>query len=92
MMDLENFVLNPVTLLVIVFGLVEFVKQLGAKGQGLRVISMGFGFALAVIFKLRELYPDWGMWIEVGFFGLAIGLAASGVYGYLNERLPKPSS
>ena len=36
-MDFEAFVLNPATLLVIVFGLVEFVKQFGAKGNGLRL-------------------------------------------------------
>ena len=88
-MDFEAFVLNPATLLVIVFGLVEFVKQFGAKGNGLRLLSLGLGISMAVAFKVREIMPDWALWIELGFFGLAVGLAASGVYGFLDGRFPK---
>jgi ABC-type iron transport system FetAB permease component len=85
-MGLENFVLNPATLLVLIFGLVEYVKGFGLRGNALRLASMALGMALAVAFKLREVFPAWASWIELVFFGLAAGLAASGVYDFLKDR------
>ena len=86
-MNLDNFVLNPAALLVLIFGLVEYVKRLGLKGNALSLVSLLVGVVLAVAFKLRELYPLASPWIEVAFFGLAAGLAASGVYDFLKNRL-----
>lgn len=88
-MDLENFVLNSTTLLVIVFGLVEFIKTFGIKGSVLRIISMVLGISLAVIFKLSQVYPNWSPWIEIASFGIITGLTASGIYEFINKRFPK---
>jgi membrane protein implicated in regulation of membrane protease activity len=88
-MDIENFVLNSTTLLVIVFGLVEFIKTLGVKGNVLRIISMTLGIGIAVVFKLSQIYPSWSPWIEIGAFGIVIGLTASGIYEFINKRLPR---
>ena len=86
-MDLGHFVLNPATLLVLIFGLVEYVKGLGIHGNSLRVISLALGIALAIAYRLRETTPEWASWIEIAFFGLAAGLAASGMYDFLKSRL-----
>lgn len=86
-MDLGHFVLNPATLLVLIFGLVEYVKGFGIHGNGLRAISLALGVALAVAYRLREATPEWAGWIEIAFFGLAAGLAASGMYDFLKDRL-----
>lgn len=91
-MDLDQFVLNPGTLLVLVFGLVEVAKRLGVQGRWLTALSMALGITLALFYRLRELLPAWGAWIELGFFGLAAGLAASGVYDYLKARRKAPTS
>ncbi|MCK4899400.1 MAG: hypothetical protein KAS38_11510 [Anaerolineales bacterium] len=88
-MDLENFVLNSTTLLVVVFGLVEFIKTFGIKGNVLRIISMTLGIGLAVVFKLSQVYPSWLPWIDIAAFGIVIGLTASGIYEFINKRLPK---
>ena len=90
-MDIENFVLNSTSLLVIVFGLIEFIKSFGLKGNILRIISMTLGIGLAVIFKLSQVYPDWEPWINIGAFGIVIGLTASGIYEFINQRIPKQS-
>ena len=87
-MNLEGFTVDAGTLLVLVFGLVEFAKQLGAQGKSLRALSMAIGVLLAAAFRLREIYPNVALWIDLGFFGLAAGLAASGVFGFLDRRLP----
>lgn len=85
-MDLTDFSLNPATLLVLIFGLVEFCKTLGLEGRRLRLLSMALGVLLAGLYRLRELFPAHGAWIELGFFGLAAGLAASGLYDYLHAQ------
>jgi hypothetical protein len=87
-MDLTTFVLNPATLLILIFGIVEFIKSLGLEGNKLRLVSMGTGIFLAVVFQVGQLYPDAFPIIQVIFFGLAAGLAASGVYSFVNNRLP----
>jgi len=86
-MDLDRFVLNPTTLLVLIFGLVEYIKGFGVRGNSLRAVSMALGVMLAVAYRLREAAPDWAGWIEMTFFGLAAGLAASGVYDFLKNHL-----
>ena len=89
-MNLENFILNPTTLLILIFGLVEYAKGYGLNGNRLRAASMVIGFALAAAFKLRDLIPLALPYFDIAFFGLAAGLAASGVYDFLNQRLIKP--
>jgi hypothetical protein len=49
---------------------------------------MALGVALAVLYRLSLVYSQAAPWIETAFFGLAAGLAASGVYSFANQRLP----
>jgi ABC-type uncharacterized transport system permease subunit len=87
-MDFENFIVNPVTLMALVFGLIEFIKQLGVEGNKLRWISMGIGILLAVVYQLRSLFLPAQVYIDIIFFGIAVGLAASGIFSFLNNRFP----
>jgi len=87
-MDFGDFVVNPVTLMIIIFGLIEFIKQLGVEGNKLRWISMGTGILLAVVYQLRSVYVAAQVWIDIFFFGIAVGLAASGIFSFLNNRFP----
>jgi uncharacterized membrane protein HdeD (DUF308 family) len=87
-MDFEQFVINPAALMALIFGLVEFAKQLGASGHRLRWLSMLTGIILAVVYRLRGLYPQAAPWIDISFFGLAAGLAASGVFDFIQKRIP----
>lgn len=88
-MDLENFVFNSTTLLLVVFGLVEFIKSFGLKGNALRIASMATGIVLAVIFRLSLIFPAYKPWIDLGAFSIIIGLAASGIYDFLDKRIQK---
>ena len=56
-MDITTFTLNPLTLALLVMALVQFVKDLGLKGSQLRIVSLVLGGSLAVVFKIRDLFP-----------------------------------
>ncbi len=80
---------NGVNFLVIVFGLVEFAKKFGISGQKLTALSMVLGVVIGVFYKLGQKYAAVGEWFNVVMFGLAVGLAASGIYDFMKRRIPK---
>ena len=84
-MDLENFVVTPAVMLILIFGIVEFLKTTGLKGNILRAVSLVVGMVLALAFKLRELYPVAAIYIDLFFFSTAAGLSASGLYDFLKK-------
>ena len=83
-----------VPLLFVVLGLVEFFKSFKGKdgnqffqGNALLIISMLWGLALGGFYMLSQTRPpigDWweayGYWFALVFYGLALGLVASGLY------------
>jgi uncharacterized membrane protein HdeD (DUF308 family) len=87
-MDLGNFTLNPVTLALLILGIVEFIKKFGVTGNKLMLISMAVGIVFAVVYKFHELIPPIEQYIELAFFGVAAGLCASGIYNFVNARFP----
>jgi xanthosine utilization system XapX-like protein len=87
-MDLGNFTLNPLTLALLILGIVEFIKKFGLTGNKLMLASMSTGIVFAVIYKVSELIEPAQVYIQVAFFGLAAGLCSSGIYNFVNARFP----
>jgi hypothetical protein len=87
-MDLGTFTLNPVTLALLILGIVEFIKKFGLTGNKLMLVSMAAGIFFAVIYRVSELFPSAEVYIQIAFFGLAAGLCASGIYSFVNVRFP----
>jgi uncharacterized membrane protein HdeD (DUF308 family) len=87
-MDLSTFTLNPLTLALLIIGIVEFVKKFGVTGNKLMLISMGVGVTFGIVYKFHEVYPPLEQYIEIAFFGIAAGLCASGIYSFVNNRFP----
>src|SRR4030042_5812483 len=90
-MDLSNFLVNPVTLALIILGVVEMIKKFGVTGNKLLIISMIVGVSFGVVYKLYELYTPSQPYIDVVFFGIAAGLGASGIYSFVTDRFPPQS-
>ncbi len=84
-MDLQNFVVTPAVMLVLVFGIVEFIKAFGVTGNKLRLIALFVGLIIATVYKLREIFPAAQVYIDLVFFTLASGLSASGLYDFLKK-------
>ncbi len=87
-MDLSNFLVNPVTLALIILGVVEFNKKFGVAGNKLMLIAMCVGIFFALLYKTRDFYLPAQPYIDVVFFGIACGLGASGIYTFVNDRFP----
>jgi hypothetical protein len=87
-MDLTNFVLNPLTLAILVMGVVQFIKDLGLRGNVLRLVSLALGILLAFAFKSREIWPAAAVYIDYAFFSLAVGLGACGIYSLIHDHMP----
>lgn len=87
----NNFLVGSIPLVVIIFGLVEFIKSLGLTGRILSILSMLIGVVLGLGYHIATLgmpagYPGWFVAV---CFGLAMGLVASGFYNFANDRFPK---
>ncbi len=87
-MDLTTFTLNPLTLALLILGIVEFIKKFGLSGNKLLLVSMAVGVLFGIVYKFHEVYPPLEQYIEIVFFGIAAGLCASGIYSFVNNRFP----
>ncbi len=90
-MNFDNLLVGSFPLIAVVFGLVEFIKSLGLKGQWLTIISLLLGLVFGMAFRVSSFGVPIGFtgWFEVVVFGLAIGLTTSGFYKFIDARLPE---
>ena len=82
-----DIVVNGVSLMFIVLGLVQFIKEaLKLKGAQVKVVSMLVGTVFGVAYQ-ASVSPIVGFasWFGVVVFSVAMGLAASGVYDVANK-------
>ena len=89
MQDFSSLLIGGIPLIAVIFGLVEFLKVFGLKGRMLTLVSLLLGVVFGILYKLSLALPfDFAGWLAVIVFGLALGLTTSGIYDFLNNRLP----
>lgn len=93
MFDFSTLLVSGIPLVVVIFGLIEFIKSLGAGGKLLTIISMLLGVVFGFAYQLSLAMPTgFAGWFGVAVFGLGLGLVASGFYKFIDSRLPvKPT-
>ena len=80
-MDFTQYLVAGVPLVLVVLGLVEWVKSLGLQGNAVKFVSMAIGLILGVGYQYSVAVPvGFAGWFGVVVFGLALGLVASGIY------------
>jgi hypothetical protein len=91
MFDPSTLLVGSIPLIAVVFGLVEFSKSLGLKGNALTVLSLIVGALLGLGYQVAQYGSPSGFagWFAAGIFGLTIGLVASGFYKFADARWPK---
>lgn len=68
-------------LVLVVLGLVEWVKRLGLAGKAVVIVSMAIGLALGLAYQISIALPiDFAGWFSAAVYGLGLGLVASGIY------------
>ena len=71
-----------IPLLLVVIGVVEYIKGFGVQGNILKGVSMGVGLVFGGGYQIASLGvpADFAGWFAFAVYGLAMGLVASGVY------------
>ena len=68
-------------LVLVVLGLVEWVKRLGLAGKAVVIVSMAIGLALGLAYQVSIAVPiDFAGWFSAAVYGIGLGLVASGIY------------
>jgi hypothetical protein len=91
-MDFNNLAIQGVSLIALVFGLVEFFKSLfNMSGKAVTALSMAMGVVVMTAFQLIPLLAQpYETIVNVAVLSITFGLAASGFYKFTNARLPTP--
>lgn len=96
---LENYfgaMVQGVPLLLVVVGLVEWIKAQGVSGNALRFASMGVGLLFGGGYMLTQARPpvgDWYLsyvfWFGNVVYGLGLGVVASGLWDTVRRLIAK---
>lgn len=77
----ETIVVAGIPLLVVVIGLVQFIKGFGLSGNVVKGLSLAIGLVLGGGYQYSLAAPvDFAGWFALVVFGLGLGLVASGLY------------
>lgn len=91
MFDPNSFVVGGITLIAVVFGLVEFLKNaLGWEGKKVTVLAAGLGALLMGLYQLQSVLPaPYAQVYEMVVVSITFGLSASGYYKFIDARTTK---
>ena len=91
MYDISTLLVGGLPLSAVVFGLVEFIKSFGLRGHWLTITSMLLGLAFGVSYQIANagLPAGFAGWFAVAVFGIMLGPVASGLYDFVDTRMPK---
>ena len=91
MFDPASVVVGGVSLMVVVFGLTEFFKDLfNMSGKRVTVMAALLGAVVMVVYSLIGIVPEpFGQVVDIFFKSVTVGLSASGYYKFGAARLPK---
>ena len=88
MFDPTIIMFAGVPVLALVLGIVEAAKSWGLAGKWCTVLALVLGVVFAMLIQLASTFPAFAPWLGALVIGLALGLAASGIYDFANKRWP----
>ena len=91
MLDINSFMVGGVALIPLVFGQVEFIKNMfDWEGKKVTALSAGLGLFWALAYQGLELVPEpYNAYAVMVIVSLAVGLSASGFYKFIDKRTAK---
>ena len=89
-MDFSSAVVAGIPLLLVILGLVSFLKTWGVEGKWLTLASLLLGVLFGVLYQMSIKTPvDFPGWFAVVVYGLGLGLVTSGLYDQVKEWTSK---
>jgi len=90
MFDPQAFAVNGIQLMALVFGLTQFIKEaFGWDGKKVTFLAASLGVLVMVAYQLITIVPaPYEQVLNIIFTSASFGLAASGYYKFVSERLP----
>jgi len=87
---MTELLVGGIPLIIVIFGLVEFIKSFGLAGKIVTGLSLVLGVLFGVGYKIAEsgTPATFAEWFAVAVFGIALGLVASGFYKFAEARFP----
>lgn len=89
--------IKGVPLLLVIVGLVEYLKRLNVKGNPLLFASMGIGLLFGVGYMVTQTRPPeadawlvYVYWFGNVVYGIGLGVVASGLFDVVKNVLRKP--
>ena len=74
-------IVSGLPLLLVVLGLVEWVKRLGLSGKPVILVSMGIGLVIGIAYQVSIALPvDFAGWFGAAVYGIGLGIVSSGIY------------
>ena len=89
---MDNPIVNGVPLVLVVLGLVEFVKRFGLAGNRLIIVSALIGCIIFAGYKAALTFPMFGTWYGILVYGITLGISTSGLYDYSKRFMPQEAS
>lgn len=90
MFDPSSIEIGGVSLILLILGLVEFSKSFGLDGKKVIALSASMGAILFGLYRVGEFVPaPYSQVYEIVLQSIALGLAASGFYMFVNKRAPQ---
>ena len=88
MFEIDSFAIGGVSLIALVFGLTEFLKEmLGWSGKKVTALAASIGFLAMVVLEGLKYIQEPYSGIVIGIVAsLAFGLAASGFYKFTTRN------
>jgi hypothetical protein len=90
-MEIYNGMVQGVPLIFVVMGLVVFFKKAGLKGLWLLIVSLfiGIAFGIGYMIYVNGVPTGYNAYFGYGFYGLSLGLVASGIYDVAKDILTR---
>ena len=92
MFDPFEAMFGGVQIIAVVFGLVEFIKNMaGLEGKSVTALSAILGAILYAVVQVVGVIPDPTVKLvaEIAIASVTFGLTASGYYKFVNARVPE---
>ena len=86
-MDFGDAIVNGIPLVFVIGGLVQFAKKFNLSGNACTALSLGLGVVLGIAYQVQAgLRADFAGWFSAVIYGLALGIATSGLYDLVKRQ------